>query len=376
MVLSRFHPAAPFWRRCFKVALPIAAVLLALTVYAAYKTEGYIKEKLEAGLGTGVSIGSASLGFRSIDFRDVRMKDASGRDALYVREVSCGFRVFDLLTGRRVIRRIEFKEPELRLAIDPHGKLIGPVLGVPAAQRAKEEKQAPWVLERTVVNAGSLDFSDRRDPHRPVQVQVRDIRVTLDNLALPADGRPSAYELAAVVPGRTGKGTLRSNGRVQFGPNDADGSLKLVNFDITPFEPYFQKDYSISLHSGYLDLDLSASITGGRIKGGGRAVLKDLSVSDRAGAGGQFAGIPVSLLAVFLEKNNHQIPFRFALEGDLKNPAFSLRENLVQGIVSGMADAVGYVLHLPGRTAFGAGVAGLKSKLGRLGERLKKGIGP
>ncbi len=376
MVSSRFHPARLFRRRWLKIALPVAAVLAAVTVCAVFRAEGYIKEKLEASLGKGVSIGSASLGFRSIAFRDVRMKDAAGRDALHIREVSCGFRVFDLLTGRRAIRLIAFREPDIHLAIDAHGKLTGPALGVPPARGGKEEDQKPWVVGRVAVSGGSLDFSDHRDPHRPVRIEVRDIRLSLDNLALPADGRFSAYELSATIPGRTGKGTLQSRGRIQFGPYNADGSLKLVNLDITPFEPYFQKDYSISLHRGFLDLDLSARIAGGHIKGDGRAVLKDLSVSDKAGSGGQFAGIPVSLMVAFLERNNHQIPLRFAVEGDLKNPAFSLRENLVQGIVSGTAEAVGHVLHLPGRAVSGGSVSTLKSTLGRLGERLKKGISP
>jgi hypothetical protein len=109
MALRRFHPKDLFRQRWFRILLPIAAVLAAVTVYAVFRAEGYIKEKLEAGLGKEVSIGSASLGFRSIDFRDVRVKDAAGRDALNIREVSCGFRVFDLLTGRRVIRRIEIQ---------------------------------------------------------------------------------------------------------------------------------------------------------------------------------------------------------------------------------------------------------------------------
>jgi len=359
--------------RWLMIALPVIVIIVAAAMLLVNQAQTYIKEKLEGSLGKNFSIGAVSLGVRSFEFLDVRIKDASGRDSLYIPEVSCGFRIFDLLTGRKVIRRVAFRQPQIRFEIDPKGRMIGPIPALPPGGGSEKDKSGPpWVVDKVVISQGTLDFLDRREPRRPVRISVQEIFFTLGHLALPADGGDSPYDLAAAVAGRPGLGTIQSRGRIQFGRNDAEFSVKVANLDITGFEPYYQKDYPLSLSKGYLDLDMTGKITGGKIGASGKAVLRDLTASSRSDAGGLFMGIPFSLLTTFLEGHDRQIPVHFKLEGDLKNPAFSLRENLIRAIASGLAETVGYVFSLPGGIKSGS----LTSKVGRWGERLKKSLSP
>ena len=353
----------------------LVLVFIAAAVLLVNSTQRYIKEKLEESLGKDFSVRAVALGIRSFDFMDVRIKDPSGREALYIPEVSCSFRVFDLLTGRKVIRRLEIRQPQMLLAIDPKGRLTGPVPALPAGGE-KDKRSPPWVLETVAISKGSIDFVDRREPQRPVRIRIESLNLSFHHIVIPVDGRETLYELTAAVSGRTINGKLQSRGQVNFGKGDAECSLKLANLDMTGLEPYYQQGYHVSLRKGYLDLDMDAKVTGGRIRADGRAVLKDLTLKSNNGIGSRFMGIPLSLLAVFLERNDHKIPVRFQLEGDLKNPAFSLRENLVQGMASGMAETVGYVLQLPGKAASGSGLQTLKSKVGRWGGRIKKSLSP
>jgi hypothetical protein len=355
------------------IALPVVVIVIVVAALLVNQAQKYIKDKLEGSLGKNFSIGAVSLGVRSFDFLDVRIKDASGRDLLYVPEISCGFRIFDLLTGRKVIRRVAFRQPQIRFEIDPKGRMIGPVPALPpGGGGVKDKPSPPWVVDKVVISQGALDFLDRRHPQKPVRINIQEIFFTLGHLALPADGGDSPYDLAAAVAGRSGMGIIQSRGRIQFGRHDAEFSVKVVNLDITGFEPYYQKDYPVSLSKGYLDLDMTGKIAGGRINASGKAVLKDLTSGSRSDAGGFFLGIPFSLLTTFLEGHDRQIPLRFKLEGDLKNPAFSLRENLIRAIASGLAETVGYVFSLPGGIKSGS----LTSKVGRWGERLKKSLSP
>jgi hypothetical protein len=131
----------------------------------------------------------------------------------------------------------------------------------------------------------------------------------------------------------------------------------------------------VNITKGFLDLDMNVKVVSQKIHAPGTAVLKDLEFASGSGIGSKFMGVPLSLVVASLKKSNNEIPVNFVIEGDLNNPKFDLKENLMGKILVAMAEKLG--LPIKGITEAVAGAAGEKGaeKVGSgikgIGENLK-----
>ncbi len=228
---------------------------------------------------------------------------------------------------------------------------------------APEQPAHPITVKKIEVVNGSVDYLDRKTSVRPVLTKLRNIDLVVDGVTIPFTDTFSTYVLSATIPGNRGTGTLKSKGKVEIKTHDMDLTANLRSLDITALKPYFQKESPIDITRGVLDLDLTVKVASRKLRAPGTAVLKDLEFQSGSGMGGRFMGVPLSLVVAFLKNSNNAIPINFTLEGDLNNPEFDIKENLMRRISMAMADKLG----LP--------IKGIPETVTSLGTKVPKELG-
>jgi hypothetical protein len=113
---------------------------------------------------------------------------------------------------------------------------------------------------------------------------------------------------------------------------------------------------------------VDANIHDYRIHAPGTLTLNHLQISDTGNGLDTFLSIPTKAAVAALKDRKDQIKLDFVLDGDLRDPKFSLQESLSKKLAAGFAKALGVsvegVAKGTGDTVRGIGNA-LKSLLGQ-----------
>jgi hypothetical protein len=142
------------------------------------------------------------------------------------------------------------------------------------------------------------------------------------------------------VTGSTG--TVKSNGKINLKTKkDLECKVDGQHIDIVEFKPYFQKKNSIDITKGFLDIDMNVKVVSNKINAPGKAVLRNLEFKSGSSMGNTVFDVPLSAAVSFLKNNRNEIAVNFVLEGNLDNPKFSLKEDFINKIVTGITGKIG-----------------------------------
>jgi hypothetical protein len=308
-----------------------------------------VKSQLESRLGKSFSIERIDLKWGHVEVVGVTLKNPAGKEVIKVGNLSVAADFMGLLRKQYVISDVTVKDAYVFVEIDNKGNVVSPVLPpeIRPAQAAAANKEAPGqpappitIKKIEVVNA-SVDYLDRKTPVKPVLTKLRNIDLTVDDVAIPFADTFSNYVLSAAIPGNKATGAIRSKGKIKIKTNDVDLTATLRDLDITALKPYFQKESPVDITRGFLNLDLTVKVASKRLHAPGTATLKELEFQSGSGMGARFMGVPLSLLVEFLKNSNDVIPVKFTLDGDLNNPRFDIKENVMQRISMAMTDKLG-----------------------------------
>lgn len=234
-------------------------------------------------------------------------------------------------------------KPYLRLQTDRRGKLVSPVPGGPPkkAEAGKEDFGLPVVVKNLKIEGGELLYLDGKIARPPHPVRITDIDLTADQLAFPADGRVTAFRLAARMPGSQGTGELSASGTTALASLDTGAAVALRNLDLTAFKPYVRRKGDVDITGGFIDLDVDLGIRGRMLRAPARSVLRDLRFAGRGGLTDRFLGVPRDLVVNALSTGGNRIEIDFVVEGSLDNPTFSLQESMVTRLTIALARSLG-----------------------------------
>jgi uncharacterized protein involved in outer membrane biogenesis len=356
--------------KVFLVVVVVLVVILGGSIAVLVKYANKImKSELESRLGKSFAIERIDLKWGHVEVVGIKLTNSAGKEVVRVGDLSVTADFMGLLRKEYVISNITLKDAYLFVEIDNKGNLVNPILPpeLTPAQRTKEKKAAqsasPVVIKKIEVVNASVDYLDRKTPATPVLTKMRKIDLVMNDVSVPfADGF-SDYNLSANIPGSQGAGTLKSKGKVKIKTTDMDMKASLRGLDITAFKPYFQKQNPVDITRGHLDLDVDVKVVSQKLHAPGMAVLKDLQFQSGPGMGSKFMGLPLSLVVALLKKNDDEIQVNFVMEGDLKNPKFDVKENLMDRISVALADKLG----LP--------IKGIAEALGGLGAKGTADVG-
>ncbi len=333
-------------RKLLAIFLPIVAVLLLSGLLLVRYANRIIKAELERRLGKAFSVERIDLTLSHVQASGVKLRDSSAREIVRIEKLSLRADLFGILRKKYVISSVELEKPYFMIEKDRNGKITGPALPIENKKNKNrsekshqsQETTTPVEIRKVTINDGFVDYIDRKTSS-PVTIKLRDIQFDTENVHIPLTDVISTYRLSCTTEGRSEKGRIKSEGKINAGRKDAHYTLQVRSFDLTNVKPYLQKHSSANLTKGLLDVDISGGMVSSRIDASGNAVLRDLRFG---GGGNQFMGIPLSLVINVLEKNENQIPVAFKIKGNINNPQFSLQEQFMTSMAIGLAEKLGF----------------------------------
>ena len=367
------------------VLIVIAGVVLILGVTSAIlikQANKLIKAELESMLGKNFSIQKLELNWGKVEGAGISFKNPAGKEMLKIGNATIKADFLGFLRNEYVISSVLLKDLYILIEVDRQGNVIIPALPVEKEKNEKEKKGAkespPVFIKKVEVRNGSIDYLDRKTAGTPILTKVRNIQLDAKDIAIPLGKDFTPYTLKADIPGNMSTGTLMSKGKIKLKTQDADSRVETRKLDITIMKPYFQKEGSVNVTKGFLDLDMDVKIASRMIHAPGNVVLKDLEFESGSGTGSRFLGVPLSLVIAFMKNSNNEIPVKFVVEGSLDNPKFSLAESFSARFSSGLAEKLGLSVKDIGGSAVNLGSEGAKSVgsgIRGLADSIKKRLG-
>jgi len=261
---------------------------------------------------------------------------------------------FELDTGERALSLslVTFDKPYGRLVIreDLTTNVAGLLVtteAAPAAEEPADAQQPPYgfVLGRTVVRNGSMDFADFSLPLT--------FATHIDKL----EGTVSTVDTSSVAPSN-----ISMEGQVdEFGLARIEGAMDLVdpvrstdvtmefrNLLMSSLSPYSVQFAGRKIDEGKLNLDLRYRIVEGKLQGQNDIVMSDLVLGE-AVEHPDAANLPLDLAIALLTDANGVIDIDLPVEGDINDPEFQIGGVIWQAVTTLITKVVTAPFRLLGR---------------------------
>jgi hypothetical protein len=124
---------------------------------------------------------------------------------------------------------------------------------------------------------------------------------------------------------------------------DSQTRTTLRSVDVSTLDPYLLKKAGAkaAVTGGTIDLTLDATVRDYRIHAPGTLTLNHLQISDTGNPLDTFMSIPTKVAIAALKSGHEEIKLDFVLDGNLRDPKFSLNESLMKKLAAGFAKALG-----------------------------------
>ncbi|ANN71148.1 DUF748 domain-containing protein [Bordetella bronchialis] len=355
----------------------IAILLLAVAVVGGlHIASRVVVNRIQDMMGDKGHAARIDVGWRRIVLDDVEIgapPDWPSRQTLRAARVTIEPDWRALLSDRLDIRRIVVSDYSLSVLRSADGSLqMLPTLRQRARERAQargEDPDAPGKTRREtrvgllVLEKGRLDFYDARVAKPPYRVPFENVNAEIGPLRAPANDEHTQIKLQGQMVGKQRRGAVSVQGWVALPSHDADVRTTTSGADVGLLAPYLQKHAPSLLTAGQMDLDMTTRVKNQQLAAQGKATLRDLDFS-----GGTLGSLPRRAVMAALEDRKGEVTFEFTLQGSLKDPKFSLTDDLSTRIVGGFTKAIGVSVE---GVAEGVGSA-VKGLGGALGELLGK----
>jgi hypothetical protein len=334
-------------------------VILGVTVFIFVRNANRIlRAELESALGKNFSVEEINLRWNNVEAVGATFRDDEGKEVFKADDLLLKADFIGLLKKKYIISDLLMKNPYALVETNRKGKLINTY----NLRTGKEKKKAgpSFLIKHLKIQNGAIDYLDGKVSRIPVLTKLREIEFESQGIAFPADEDFTSFSLRAAIPGEMGTGILTSKGKIKLKTLDTDSTIDIKGLDVTGFKPYFHKEGEVGVARGFLDLDMKLRISSRKINAPGRAVLRDLQFESGSGVKEQFMSIPRGLVVSFLKNHNDQIVIDFTLNGDLDNPRFSLRQNIIEKMTLGIASRLGLPVKQIGESIIVLGTEGMK----------------
>jgi hypothetical protein len=252
-----------------------------------------------------------------------------------------------LLTNEVRIASITIEKPYLAALRVPGKLLILPNLFEADKQRqtpetnGKESSRRSVAISRINLENGSMDIFDATVSRPPHKIRLEQIEAVVRDIAPANPQNRTRFEATGVAKGRSRDGQVMVSGWVAPGGKDSASHILLQGVDLVSLQPYLAKKGEARVSKGSLDLDLKSEVTNNNLNGVGKMILRQLEFAPSQNYMDTFMGAPRSAVIGFLKDHNNAINIDFTLNGDIRNPKFSLNEALSTRIAAAMAGQLG-----------------------------------
>ena len=346
-------------RRRLALAGAIVLGLILLAVIALQVATRQLQAEVALALGPRASIGAIRPGWTGIDVLDLRIQGPAGwpvADELRASRVRITPDPRSLFGGPWRIAQVRVEGAYLAVLRTRDGKtrVLPSLLEKPqdktkpassaTSPAAKPDPLAKplLIIGRVALDGAQVEFFDSSVRQPALRLTLDQVDADVGPLVLPQLDKPLQVQLDGVFKGVQRDGRIRIDGDYTVASRDADIRARFNDVDLVTLQPYLLKVADKGIKRGTLDLDLRANVVRNQLKAPGKLTLTGLEFASD-GALSTFAGVPRQAVLAAMSKDG-KLEVKFTLEGRLDDPAFSLNENLVTRIASGMAESLGVSL--------------------------------
>jgi hypothetical protein len=368
-------------KRVAIIVVSIALVLLVAVLGGLYFVQYEVKQRIIAALGPLGSAESIDVGLTSVVLTRVVLKPPPGwpaPDVLRADKITIVPDIRDLLARRIHIRSATLSGFDLSVVRTAGGSIdILPNLrqslnqtdttaltaGEPSVPREK-------IVDHVGFEQGTFEFYDFTVSKPAYKVAVTNANASVDNLQLPALSNPTSVEVTGSIAGPSHTGTVSFNGWIKIASKDSQTTSTLHGVDVVMLDPYLLKKAGAkaTVTGGTVDMTVQSTVTNYQLHAPGTVVLHQLQIADTGNPVDTFLSIPTKLAVAALKSRSGDITIHFVLDGNLRDPKFSVNESLLTKLGAGFAQTMGVsvegVAKGAGETVKGLGNA-LKNLLGQ-----------
>ena len=358
----------------------VLLVLIVVVVGALQYAQREVKARVIAALGPLGSAETIEVGLTSVHLTNVLLKAPPGwpaGDPLRADEITVTPDIRDLIARRMHIRSVVIRGFDMAVLREKGGAIrLLPNLretvnqsdtqASGAAVSVPREKQ----VDHISFEQGNFHFYDMTVGPPAFKVTVSDANATVDDLHLPSLTDPTSVNVTGSIKGPAHTGTVSFGGWIKIASKDSQTSSKLRGVDIVMLDPYLIKKAGAKaqVSGGTVDLTVDSTVSNYQLHAPGTLTIHNLQLADSGDPLDTFMSIPTKAAVAALKSHNGDITLHFVLDGNLRDPKFSVQEGLMRRIGNGFAKALGVsvedVAKGAGQTVKGLGNA-LKNLLGQ-----------
>lgn len=338
-----------------------------------------VQQQLRGVIGEGLTIGKVSAHWNRVELEQVRLPRQNGSpfpQRLAVEKLVLRPRLISLFSGRLELGVISLDKPYFLLEIAHDGSFVNPFPTRPApTKREKSGSILPVTISGLKITDGTVDILDRhvsrlsgvglsnpREQYHHLKFQQIDLN--FGAFDIPISNRAAPLQLTLKMQGG---GALALKGNLSPQTKDSSLQLDVSDLAITRLRPYFIKKGDLDVNGGLLTVHCSISIAKRYLKAPGEIILKELSF-DQSGSGGFWKGLPVWAIKKLVADSKGDLRVKFAMNGNLDNPKFTVSQSFVELLVSGLSSRIGMVTPSSiGKGLLDSGSSGVKGLLKMFG---------
>ena len=371
-------------RRWAIAAGGVLLVLIVVAVGALQFAQREVKERIIAALGPLGSAESIRVGLTSVHLTNVLLKappNWPAGDPLRADEITITPDIRDLLARRMHIRSVvvrgfdiavlRSKDGAIRLMPNLRQSINGPINGSDdEASGAATPSSREKLVDHVSFERGNFHFYDMTVGPPAFKVTVSNANATVDHLHLPALTEPTNVSVTGSIKGPTHTGTVSFGGWIKIASKDSQTTSTLRGVDVVMLDPYLLKKTGAKAQvtGGTVDLTVDSTVRNYQLHAPGTVTIHHLQLADSDNPLDTFMSIPTKAAIAALKTHNGDITVHFVLDGNLRDPKFSVQESLMTRLGTGFAKAMGVsvegVAKGAGETVKGLGNA-LKNLLGQ-----------
>ncbi|MCC8404998.1 DUF748 domain-containing protein [Paraburkholderia sp. MMS20-SJTN17] len=341
-------------RRWIVVVGGTLLALILIAIGAMQFAQQEVKNRVSAALGPLGSADSIDVGLTSVHLTHVVLKAPPGWPAgepLRADEITITPDVRDLIARHMHIREIVVSGFDMAVLRTKDGSLnLLPNLreslnrdGQPGGSGTASPIPREKLIDHIRFEQGNFHFYDMTVGPPPFRVTLSNANASVDNLHLPSLAEPTNVSVRGSLKGPAHTGTVIFDGWIKIASRDSQTTTTLRGVDIAMLDPYLLKKAGTraQVSGGTVDLSIESTVRDYHLHAPGAVTVHNLRLAETDNPLETFMSIPTRAAVAALRTHNGDISLHFVLDGDLRDPKFSVREGILARIGEGFAKALG-----------------------------------
>jgi hypothetical protein len=343
--------AASKGKRIAIAVVGVVAVLVVAALAGLYLVQRELKARLTEALGPLGTAERIDVGFSTIRLTNVHLRAPKGwpaADTLRADHVTIEPDIRDLLRRRVHLRNIAIDGFDLSVLRTADGRIqLLPNLRRSLNRSSASEGKAPAAREKLIdhisFEGGTFEFYDLTVRRPAYRIAVTNASASVDHMHLPELTEPTTVSAKGNIKGPSHTGSVSFGGWIKIANKDSQTTTQLRGIDAVVFDPYLLKKISAKAQvaGGTLDLTVDSTVRNYQLHAPGVITFNHLQLAESDDPLDTFLSIPTKAAVAALKAHNDQITLHFELDGNLRDPKFSLNESLATKISTGFAKALG-----------------------------------